>query len=440
MSNLSRRALLAVGAGGIIGFAGCSMRIGTDETIDDERLRRLASTRPLTAPHHFPFRVTNDMFARHRGRTQELIRSVPASPDVPNQLVRNKIDSRRERLVRQLSERGELTPTVSGRHESDDRGEPEPPDRRLSELRKLRVEAANLQGTYRAATGAVTGNDVRQQRDRLRDRLAEFHAAWSYSGRGPLAAIHGNRELEALVSGVGQELEPWPLFPPSPAVDVDETGYIVQKLEAAAATMDDAEAFRRQQPTDGPDYRPAMTATATWLRRRARREAESVEQYRDNGLAAFNRELGDSVARDLFDVSVDTITRYTNGELIELTDQDRYAEAVIFAGIRRIAVTTFVGIVADLERDWDDNVSVTAIQDRRKRAREEIEAVRKAAPDALVEVFTPTYSAFRDGVEALERGNGRAALAWFEFTRRSATVAADVIDEVTFLLRSAAED
>lgn len=439
MSNLTRRALLAVGAGGVASLAGCSVRLGSDETLDDDRLRELASTRPLTAPHHFPFRVTDDMFARHRNRARELAQSVPASPDIPNQLVRNELTNQRDRLARQLTERGEATPTGSGGQEPDDGGEPKPPDWRLSELRELRADVADLQGTYRAATGTIVGRDIRQRRDRLRDRLAEFHTAWTYRGRGPLAAVHGNRELEELVNSVRHELEPWPLFPQSPAADVDVTGHLVRKLEAAAAIMDDAEAFRRQQPTDGPDYRPAMTATATWLRRRARREAESVEQYRDAGLEAFDRQLGDSVAGDLFDASANAIKRYTNGELLELTDQNQYAGAVIFAGTRRTAVTTFARIVADLEEGWDDDVSVTAIEDRRTRARETVIAARNGAPDALIDVITPAYNAHRDGIEALKRGNGREAFAWFEYTQRSATVAADVVNEVTFLLRSAAK-
>lgn len=437
MSDLSRRALIAAGGGGVAALAGCSVRIGADETIDDERLRGLASTRPLTTPHRFPFRVTDEMFTRHRTRARELVESVPASPDVPNQLVRDAIESRREQLSRRLPARGESTPTGSGERGSD--GEDEPADWRLSELRERRAKAGDLQGTYRAATGAVAASDVRRRRDRLRDRLAEFRTAWTYRGTGPLAAVHRNHELETLVSGVEHELEPWPPFPSSPAADVDEVGHLVRKLEAAAAALDDVEAFRRQQPADGQSYRPAMFATATWLRRRARREAESVEQYRDAGRSAFDRDLGDSVARHLFDASADVIRRYTNGELLESIDREQYAGAVLFAGTRRAAVTTFARIVADIEGGWEEDVSVTAIDNRRTRAREAVEAARDGTPDALVEVHAPAYGALRDGVEALERGNGQAALARFEYARRCATVAADATGEVAFLLRSAAE-
>ncbi|WP_276271652.1 hypothetical protein [Haloarcula litorea] len=438
----SRRRVLTGAVGGLAALAGCSFSVGDTGSDRGGDLRRLADVERVERPYPHPLAVPDGMIAAHYERARTLLESVPESPDVENELIADRLADERERLAELLAPHTEPAGTAT---ESAEATAAEPPDRRLVHARQHRQEAATLWGRYRAATGDVSERGVADRRDEQRDRLAAFRADWSYRASGPVRATLVHDHFEGLVDGIEHALAPWPQFPDDPAAGTEEVGYLVGKVEEAAATLDDLERYRRQvvgEDTDG--YRPALMAAAMWLDRRARRRAYANERPLEDGRAAFDRDLGESVARYRFDLARETVREYDNGRLQELIRPEQYASGVLFATTRRAAVEAFAGAVEAVTSGPEDvDLSPRGIEEMQRRARESVgSALDRGPTGVMASALSPSFTALREARDELERGeSGTPARAYaaYLYAERFAAAAVDAVDEVVFLLREAAD-
>jgi hypothetical protein len=452
MDERSRRGVLAASTATLAALAGCSFSTG--ESYDDAALRRLADDGRFGHPYHHPFDVPEAMIQDHWDRTRELVAAVPASPDVPNEAVVRTITEEREHLREHLAERtttpdGEGSAGSAGSDESDrttgegDGEQPERASRRLDEARQHRVDAATTWGTYRAATGDLREADVEQRREAQRDRLAAFRSAWDYRASGPVRAVVVHADLEHRVDHVEHSLEPYPPFPEDPVADTEEAGHLVGKTEEAAAVLDDVERYREQVAGEGAaGYRPALTATRIWLRRRAAREAEAVERPLEEGVATLDGDPGESVARYRFTVARNVLQEYSSGGVHDVVERGHLANAVLFGATRRAAVSAFVDAVEAIE-DGPASVDVSArtIGDVRGRAQESVRAaLDERSPALMAALLDPAFTAMRRAHRELERGTSGTppkAYAGYDYADRVAGAVVDAADELTFLLSSA---
>lgn len=437
MAGRSRRNVLAAATGGLAALAGCSFT--TEGTYDGEALRRLAEKGQFERPDHHPLAVPGGMVRNHRARARAILGEVPASPEVPNELIASDITNERERLHEALRQTTETTPEGGNDTGGETAGRKRAFDR-LGVARRHREDAAALLGTYRAATDDIGRTDLERRRDEQRDRLAAFRSAWDYRASDPVRAALVHEHLEHLLGSVEHALTPWPRFPDDPAGDMDDVGYLVEKVEEAAALLDDLERYREQITGEGTQvYRPALMAAATWLRRRARRESFGIEEPLERGLEAFDRDLGTSVARYRFTMARDAVQDYSNSDLLDAIEEEGYANGVLFATTRRAAVTTLADTVETIESGPPGtDVSAGSIETTRRRAHETVGSKLDYGPDGLMaRVLDPAFTTMQEARDELQSGTSGTpprAYAGYLYADRFAVAAVDAADELAFLL------
>ena len=431
----SRRAVLAGVGSAVAALAGCSaLSGGSGRAYDRDSLGRIVDDASRPHPVEFPFVVTDEQLRAHRDRIRAQVDTVPSDPSVPNEAVARELRERRESVRQRL----------------DAVGTDEPPHRRLDRLRELRRQAAQLREAYLAATDDIDAGQVRRRRDEVRDRLSAFRAAWDYRGEGPVDAVAANAELEGHVSRVTHELEPWPPFPESVTAVPEGVGYIVGKIETAAATLTDAERFRgRLADRATGRYRPAMMATATWLRRRCRDQAASFEAVLEADGLPVDRDAADSPADHLYNLAVDAARGYTNEGLLEEIGEEGYAGAVRYATQRRAVLRALESVATQVDAGTDDpnpavpaDPSVREIEAAREQA---VGAYRRAigtAPEPIAtRTVTPAYTELTRADLDVENGTTRGyeLFAQYRYVTAYARATVETTAEVTHLLRSAAE-
>ncbi|WP_155120672.1 hypothetical protein [Haloprofundus marisrubri] len=184
-------------------------------------------------------------------------------------------------------------------------------------------------------------------------------------------------------------------------------------------------------------------AAATWLRRRARDEAYSVEQPLEQGVAGFDDEIGDSVTRHEFRFARKVAQQYSNSELLDRIKEENYAEAVLFATTRRTAVSAFAAIVDEVEsKPPETTVSAEHIEKSRQNARQRVQdALNHRSKPLMAHVLSPVFDVLREAHNELQggsSGNPPRAYAGYRYAGHFAETAADAADELAYLLENAA--
>lgn len=233
----SRRAFLgrtAVTVGGLAGLAGCNALERDDgpnpPDYDMAAVTDLV-TKPVPAPPNvFPIEIPADRYRAHESRARELLDAVPRSPEIPNEAVAERIKRERSDLAEHL---GDMT-------------DEETPRERLGQWRYYRAQAAEVWGSYVAATAQYDADDFQTRYDELRAAYADFTSTWEYRGTDPTVALVLHHAIEELVShGLDSVLTSGP-FPTDTQAAVFEAGGMIQEHEYASANLADARAFRSQ--------------------------------------------------------------------------------------------------------------------------------------------------------------------------------------------------
>jgi len=443
---LTRRGAVAAAGTTLAALAGCSaLSMGSE--YDQRQLREIAEQPVPDSSYSYPFTVPASMIDFHRERTVALLEQVPESVSLPNAATASEIENDRAAL----SDRVETASAEDGGQDDDSESEnaendddQAPPHRRLFEWRRNRVDAASLLGKYRAATGEIDQTALRQRRDAIRSARSEFVAAHEYRGIDPERAVFQHQFLEGMLRNVGRELEPYPPFPDESTDDPETVGYLVGKVVRAESTLTDARRFREQVPAEGTSYRPAMMATATWLRRRARLTETELERYLENGSGSFGRDVTGTPADVWFGVARDIAREHSNSDLIDAIGESSYATAVIEAGLRRTALSTLETVVEEIEGgQFDETPSTDELRSLREAAVEAVQSTLDGDSRFEDRFVEPAIGHIRDGSKRLEAGTSsesvNRAAGRFAYAESQARQATAVAEEVEYLLTTAAD-
>ncbi|WP_372480677.1 hypothetical protein ACAH01_06960 [Halomicrobium sp. HM KBTZ05] len=438
--TVTRRRALGTTGTILAALAGCST-LSTGTRYDEERLRDIAEEAIPDPSIQFPFTTPSSMIAFHRDRARAFLEQVPESVSLPNAATARSIENERSALADRVDSESREADDSDGESDEDSRRTPR---ERLFDWRRNRVEAARLLGRYRAATGDIERSALRERRDAIRSDRADFVAAHEYRSTDPTSAVHQHLVLESMLRTVTRELEPYPPFPEAPTADPDEVGYLVGKMVRAEATLSDARRYRDQLPDDGDSYRPAMMATATWLRRRARRTETALERYLEQGVSALDGDVSGTPRESWFRVAREIARDHSNSELLDAIGESSYAGAVLEAGRRRTALSTLETVVDEIEGGtYGGRLSMAQLASLRERAVSNVQSTLQKQDRFGRRLVEPAVDRIRDGSQRLGSGASpesvNRAAGRFAYAEYQAPQASAVADEVRNLLTSAGE-
>lgn len=222
-----RRYLAGLGTLGLTGLAGCEALDRSDgDSTDRLEETDLDGWIPDTVqgPSPFPFSLPSGLAEEHEARARSLLGSVPQDPSIPNGAVENRIREERAAVEDRVAELSDL-PTA------------------LDELRvwrSYRSDAANVYGSYKAATGQDDGAAIEDRRNTVREQIGGFEAAMEYSAASPLEAVLVYAPIEERLDEATHESLPHNPYPEDPIANVEQAGDAFESVEAAAAALEDA--------------------------------------------------------------------------------------------------------------------------------------------------------------------------------------------------------
>lgn len=416
MTRRSRRSVLAACGAGVAALAGCSVdvSVGGDDgpEYDGAALRAIVEEQPVPPrPDAFPVRVRDRLVERHYDRARELVGTIPERPAVPNEAVAERLRERRERVADRLEDRSDAPRGLD----------------RLAAARRVRGDAGEIDGAYRAAVGNVDREQVDDRRETLRGDLHAFEGEWAYRGGEPEQALVFHAELEGLVRAVRRNVEAWPPLPEDPRDDVFRAGEVLGNLEEGRATLDDGDRLRVRYLDSVPEptsYRSTVTAAAHRLDRRASMERRRVGDFLDvPAPEAFEREIEETPAARLYERARDGAEQWI-GDAGSTRRSGEHATATVESARALAALRTFEAAVdairaGEYGRPDDTGPVATA-------GEEAVEALRGAwatEPVAVSAVVSePARWALSSGHSRLEHADGHPfevdhALGSFAFVR-----------------------
>jgi hypothetical protein len=402
--------------------------LGEDEEreYDAEALARLADGDDPTAPDAFPVRIPDETVARHDDRARELLAAVPERPDVPNGVIAERIREEREQAAERLGEREDAPTGLE----------------RLEDARYARHEAAEVNGTYRAAVGEIDRETVAEGREALRaDRLG-FEAEWDYRGDDSARALVVHAELERLVEDARRNAEAWPPFPDDPRDDVFQVGEVVGEVERGWAALGDAIRLRTRyvgKAADPESYRVAVTVAAGRLELRTTdRRRRRLHGYLDRRASeAFERSVEETPAEYLYHEARQRVRGAAEGAE-EARRTGDHATAALRSATELAGLRAFDAIVDAVENGEygppEDEGRIAAVHE------DAVAALREAwdtePVPVSVELTWPARDSLQDARYWLEDTDGNArmvhrAYANLVYTRLYAERVPEVVVAVT---------
>lgn len=418
----SRRQVLAgIGAAGLAGLAGCSALPFTGDGEDDESAVEVPAdaVEPIAWPDSpFPVDVPPSLAESHRERARELLEPVPADPAIPNQAVAEELRSDREGAADRLGEAP---------------GDPWPVDA-LSSWRGRRGSAANVRGTYRAATGEDDATAVDERRRTLRDDLGSFVADHDYRATTPLEAVLVHAPVEDLRGECRRGTRPTPAYPDDPVARPFRAGEAVGRLERGRAALADARGLREAYLAERTELSPQWTTlidAADRLRVAVSRTHSRVDGFLD-AEDPFERDLEGTPARTLFGTGARQV-RTANDDFGAARDDGEDATAVLAAGRTLAAVEALEAVIDGIRDDAYAEVTEDSTAEAADRARAAIADVEAARSPALAaRIVRPAIATYESVRYRIEDGYADAAhatgdLAWVELYARAVPAAADFV-------------
>lgn len=336
------------------GLAGCSALPGGGDDgpnppdYDEQAATELVRKSFPQAPAAFPVEIPDARFRAHESRARELLDAVPEDPDLPNETIAERIARERSDLTGRL---GDMERTQTPRD-------------RLGRWRYYRDHAAEVWGSYVAATDQYSTEDFQTRYDQLRATYNEFDGNWNYRGPDSTEALVVHHAIERLVSrGLDDVLTTGP-FPTDPPAAVFQAGRMVQAHERAAANLADGRAFRDRflaDQTSSPSHRLTFAAATERLRHPV--ETETRREPYDRALEEGRSELDVDIGRGPAGRAFQHARRYAKGAdraVRRARDQNDPATATIRAGRYRHTHHTFratVDAIYDGDISWPEDVA-----------------------------------------------------------------------------------
>jgi len=240
IDDISRRRLLTGGAAlgataSIVALAGCSDDVEEPPVdIDEQAALEIADIDRPDDIEAFPIDVGDEIVEARIERVESLLESIPddLKGEIPNEAVRDHIESRRDRALAALE---------------DDR-----PSNyaRLSRLRSARTLAAEAEGSYAVASEDRTPAAVE---DELRGLEGDFEALvsdLSWTGDDPRDAVVVYDAIEGWLDDAERALEEADRERPGEP-DFERVGYLTVRRERTLAAIEDAEYVLDRQADRG---------------------------------------------------------------------------------------------------------------------------------------------------------------------------------------------
>lgn len=317
------------------GLAGCAALPDLDDEdlsppdYDQSAVTATVSDPFPVAPAVFPVAIPDARFQDHETRARELLDAVPENPDIPNEVVAERITRHRTDLADRF---GDMERTTTPRD-------------RLGRWRYYRTDAAEVWGSYVSATDQYSTDEFQSRYEELRSEYAAFAENWDYRGSDPTEALVVHHAIERLVSHGRDELLTTGPFPTDPQTAVFEAGRMVEAHERAAANLADARTFREQflaGEANPPSRRLPFAAATERLRDpvEIRVSREPYDSALEKGPDALDVDIGSGPAGRAFQHA----RRYAMGAqraLRRARDQNNAATGTLQAARYRHAHHTF---------------------------------------------------------------------------------------------------
>ncbi|UWG46601.1 Uncharacterized protein HSRCO_0302 [Halanaeroarchaeum sp. HSR-CO] len=422
----TRRSFLAgAGAVAVTGLAGCGALDGPrgedTPSIDSSEFQDGLPPLPTTAAP-LPITIPASLVDPHRRRARELVESVPADPSIPNGVVAREIDRDQDRVQQRLESGSDATFEIDV----------------LRDWRHTRGNAANLLGSYRAATGNDDGEAVSERRTAVREDLGAFTADLEYRASDPVEAVLVYATLENLLEDVRRQARPERPYPESPIDAVEQAGRAVEETEDAESSLADARAIH-QQYLDRRDTTESQWSTLIEGTRvlsiatdTTRQTLDGYQEYEAE--TVFDRDVGRVAARLFRDAS----RRVQSGEgaigEYRRRGDGAFASALLEAGRDLAAMAVYRSVYRAIEDDdVNEDVTASSIRSSAADARSAIAALEEADyPHLSVAIARAGMGGYDDARRSLDERYFDAEDA--EASLRYATMYARVAPEAATYL------
>lgn len=431
----SRRAVLAACGTGLAALAGCaSVDLGgrsDDRSYDEARLDAVVQAGVPEPPDAFPIAVPDAMVDRHTDRARSLLAVVPEDPDLPNGAVAQRLREARGEVVERLE---------SGNGGTTGRD-------RLAHARRMRADAAEVNGAYRAATRVLDAKTVEERRSALRADALAFAADWDYRGGDPAGALVVHAELEERLRATRRGARAWPPFPADPTTDVFRAGTILGQLETGRAALEDAKRIRGRYLDGVPEptaYRGVFTVAAHGLDARTddrfRRYDDFVEVGGSDEELPFDRSLDGTPALELFRAGRSYADAATERGANDRIRAGEYASATLDAARGLASLRAFEAVLDAIESgEYGRPEGAERLATERQAAVAALEAAWRTAPAPVSAAITwPARESIDHAVYRLGQSadphDVDGALGRLAFARLYAEAVPPVVDAVSAAL------
>jgi hypothetical protein len=238
----TRRRLLSLAViGALASAAGCSSSLsGGDPEYDESAVADVPTDDGLAIREHLPAGVGSDRVESNLSRARDLLERVPRpvpEAEVPNEAVRQRLESRREAAAAALERAAEVDASFEG----------------LSRSRRARGDAAEAEAMYAAAVGDRSLGD---ELDRAESNQEDLEAVeYGYEGNDAVATLVTVGTVERYLSIADRILES--PTGPNDETAIERTAEAAGRVETAAAYVGDA-----RQLTSGLPRRWSSRATS----------------------------------------------------------------------------------------------------------------------------------------------------------------------------------
>lgn len=387
-----RRFLAGLGTAAIGTVAGCGALDGLNDDSED-RLETADfegwTPERLVEPSALPLELPAPLFESLEERARDLLAAVPDDPAIPNATIRQEI----------------LADRSHARERIDDGVDADTDIERLKRLHGNLREAAELFGSYRAATGHDDASIVADRRERIRGDLATFESTMDYTAVSTLEAVLVYAPVEDRLEQARSELPPREPYPDEPIANVEQAGRAYRGIESAAAALETARGIRSVYHSDLETSQSRwgeLATAARWLeisvdRTRSSRvpspETADPEDVFELELSGIKRDLYRFARRD---------TQHTIDTINDAVDTNRFATAVVLAGQSLASIAAFEGVIAGIRQGTlADEPSVESVRTAADGAHETLQSIPMGEyPFLSAAIGKPAVLEYRSGVRS----------------------------------------